>query len=165
MHVDADGREVRRQRADEADDGVLRQGVDRIGRELHQPRERRGGDDRAAAPAHRADGRPDPEHDAVDVDAHDPAVRLVGELGDVVDPDRDTGVEEGDVDGAELVGTARERGVGVGRLADVGLHEDPADLAGDRAAVGVVDVDDSRRARPRPRTGSPSPARSPSRRQ
>ena len=49
--VDPDRRELRRDRADEADDRVLRQRVDRVERHPDEPRERGGDDDRRRLPS------------------------------------------------------------------------------------------------------------------
>ena len=65
--------------AHEADDRVLGGVVHRIGRERDEAGERSGGDDRAAAPVHRADRGAQAEDDAVDVDAHDAVVVGVAE--------------------------------------------------------------------------------------
>ena len=70
------GAQRRRDAADEADDRVLGQVVDRVRRERDEPGERAGGDDRAAAaPLHRPDRGPGAEDDAVDVHPHDPRGR------------------------------------------------------------------------------------------
>ena len=60
--------ELRRDRADEADDRVLRQRVDRVERHRHQPGERSGRDDRRPG-LHHLRHPPRPEDDAVDVRA------------------------------------------------------------------------------------------------
>ena len=72
--------ELRRGRADEPDDRVLRRRVHRVERRRDEPGERRGRDDRAAV-RHQPRGElAHAEDDAVDVDAHDPPVLLVGHL-------------------------------------------------------------------------------------
>ena len=58
----------------------------------------------------------------------------VGERGDVGDADRDPGVQVRDVDAAELELARGERVVDLGRVAGVGVDEDPVDRVGDRHA-------------------------------
>ena len=96
--------QLRAQGPDQSDHGVLGQGVDRVRGIGDQAGQRRGGDDRAAAPSgHRRHHGPDPEHHAVHVGPHDPPVLLVGQGADVGLAGRDAGVEEGQVDPARLV--------------------------------------------------------------
>ena len=57
--------------------------------------------------------------------------------------DRDAGVEERDVDAAQLAFDIRERGVDVVRLTDVGPMEDAPDRLGDRSTGVVGQVDDA----------------------
>ena len=95
-------RELRRDRADEADDGVLRQPVDRIVGNPHEAGERRGHDDRAPL-RHDAVETANAVDDAVDVHADRAAVLLVGERGDVVAPGQHARVETREVDRADVL--------------------------------------------------------------
>ena len=122
VDLDPLGLQRRPQRAHQADHGVLGQRVDRVVGEAGQARDRRRGHDRAATPRpHVLDQGADAKDHMVDVDAHDPRVLLVGELGDVAFAGGDAGVEVGDVDAAELVlGLLDNRRPG-SRVADVSL--------------------------------------------
>jgi hypothetical protein len=101
-------------------------------------------DDGSATPAfHGSDRGARAVHHAVHVDAHDESVDVVGQRLDIGVADRDPGVEEGDVDTAELALDGPERGVHLTRLADVGAVEHSADGVGDSAAGVVGEVDDA----------------------
>ena len=89
------------------------------------------------------DGGAGAEDDPVDVDAHDAAVHVVGQVGDVGVADGDPRVQIGDAEPAELVDAPGEGRVDLGGVADVGAHEQAADRVGDGTAGDLVPVDDA----------------------
>src|SRR5205814_2026569 len=101
---------------------------------------RRGHDDATAAALHGPDGLAHPEHDAVEVDPHDAAVLVVGELLDLAAAGDDPGVEVRDVDPAEVLLGLPERLGHVGRLRDVASDELAADLVRGALAELLVEV-------------------------
>ncbi len=119
--------------ADEADDRVLRGGVDRIVRHRGEPGQRCRGDDPAAF-RHHLRKAPDPEDDAVDVHRHGPSIALERDLGRVRPRTEHAGVETGDIDrshGVPLVGVGDvEAGREVEHLHREALAAEPGDHCG-----------------------------------
>ena len=130
--------ERRRDAADEPDQEVLRRRVDRVGGHRRETGERGGHHDVAAAALDDRDERAQAEHDAVDVDAHDAAVRIVGDVVDVALVRHDARVEAGDVERLDRAGEA----LPLGRVADVRRRGAPVDRARDALRGDLVDVDD-----------------------
>ena len=118
---------------------MLGEVVDRVEAVGDEAGHRRGGDDAASArgchrPAHGAE----PEHDAVDVDAHDAAVVGVGQREQVEVRREDARVQMRDTDRPEVVDESRPgRAVG-----DVEVDVPAADLGRVHLAELVLDVGD-----------------------
>src|SRR4051812_40900269 len=143
----ARGRESRAERAHEADDGVLVGGVERVEWHAGEPGQRCGGDDGAAAAllTQRFQNRVSAEDDAVEVDAHRPAV--FGQVEVVADAAAggDAGVEEGEIEAAgELLRALDHDPVGA-EVGHVDGDEVTAELlralANARVAAGVGQVE------------------------
>ena len=83
------------------------------------------------------DERAQAEDDAVDVDAHDAAVRIVGDVVDVALVGHDARVQARDVERLDRAGEA----LPLGRVADVGRSGAPVDRARDALRSHLVDVD------------------------
>ena len=146
-------------RADVADDRVLGQGVERVAGHGREARERRRRDDHAPArPAQRGHRGRQPEHDMVDVDAHDRAIAREVEVFQPGLACRDPGVEQHDVEAAE--GVFRDvdgHGHRVG-LGDVAGQRKAADLLGEGCAHLPRRGRRPPPARPRPPAAWPSAA-------
>src|SRR4051794_7814553 len=142
VDADAVGREPGAERAHEADDGVLVGGVERVERHSGQPGQGGGGDDGApvALLAQRAEDGVRAEDDAVEVDAHRPAV--LGEVEVLADAAAggDAGVEEGEVEAAgELVCALDHGAVGV-EVGHVDGDEVTAELLRELGAAVLVEI-------------------------
>ena len=100
--MDAALGELRRHGADESDDRVLGQAVDRVVGDPDEAGERCRHDDRAPL-RHDAVEAAHAVYDAVDVDADRPAVLVVRQCRDVVAASDDARVQAGEVDRADVL--------------------------------------------------------------
>ena len=149
VHRDPLGREVRGDGPDQADHPVFADRVHGVGVERHDARDRGGGQDHAVAiavaigaPAHGPHGRHGAEDDTVEVHADRPPVVGQIERADVTGPcDRDAGVEQGEVQAAEILGAPDEGGVDLRGIGHVTRQRHATERVGDLSGRLAVDVE------------------------